>query len=73
MKLPIPAFDLGATVYQRAAPEDEGGIVTGLVFRPGGAILYLVSWGVERCAEETNHWECELTRERTFGGVGVDE
>lgn len=67
MKLPHIAFDLGTTVYQRAAQEEGGGIVTGILLRPGGGVLYLVSWCVERCPEETQHWESELTTERGFG------
>lgn len=69
-RLTTPAFDLGATVYQRAAPEGDGGMVTGLLYRPG-TVLYLVTWGVAYCEQETQHWECELTTERAFG-VGGD-
>lgn len=67
MKLPTPAFDLGATVYQRTVPEGGAGMVTGILARPGGALLYLVTWGVESCEAETQHWECELTTEKGFG------
>ena len=67
MKLPLPAFDLGATVYQRTAPEGEAGMVTGILARPGGVLLYLVTWGVGCCESETSHWECELSSENGFG------
>ena len=70
MKLPTPAFDLGATVYQRTAAESDDGIVTGIIARPGGVLLYLVTWGVDRCDSETSHWKMELTTERAFGGSG---
>lgn len=70
-RLPAPSFNLGQTVYQRAAPEDDKGIVTGLLYRPGGAILYLVTWGVEKCPDETQHWECELTADRAFETTGT--
>ena len=67
-RLPTPLFVLGQTVYQRVAPESSG-IVTGLLYRPGGAPLYLVTWNVERAPEETQHWECELTSDKTFEGT----
>ena len=61
------AFTIGQTVYQKTAPESPPGIVTGILERPGGAVLYLVTWDIERCADETQHWEVELTVEKGFG------
>lgn len=68
-RLPVPAFNLGQVVYQRVAPEDGGGMITGLLYRPGGTIQYLVSWGVAHEGSETQHWEAELTEDKAFEGV----
>ena len=72
-RLSTPAFSLGDTVYQRASPETGGGMVTGILYRPGGGIIYMVTWGVSVCADETNHWECELTTERGFTVPGSED
>ena len=61
------AFALEQTVYQRVAPEGGAGIITGILERPGGVTLYLVTWDVERCSDETQHWAGELTTEKGFG------
>lgn len=72
MSKPRPRFALESIVYLRVAPE-EGGMVTGIVERPGNVHVYLVTWsdGDEKC-----HWEAELTNERSFsaaGSGGADE
>lgn len=69
-RLPTPVFTLGQIVYQHAAPE-EGGMVTGILYRPG-AVIYMVSWAVGHCADETQHWECELTGEKAFGAAPTE-
>lgn len=61
-----PRFALESIVFLRVDAED-GGMVTGLIERPGGVLCYLVTWPDH---EETSHWEAELTSERTFSGTG---
>lgn len=71
MKLPLPAFTLGTTLYLRVNPERRG-MLTGLLYRPGGQILYLVTW--DDPVEEKEHYACELSDTKAFGeaGNGVD-
>lgn len=67
MKLPTPAFVMGTRLYLRINSERTG-MLTGLVFRPGGTILYLVTW--DEPIEEKEHFACELSEEKGFGTVG---
>ncbi len=71
MKLPIPIYDLTSTVYLRINREKKG-MVTGLTIRPGGVVLYLVTWG--EGVEEKEHWGCELSDEQIYseGSGGED-
>lgn len=66
----IPLFTLGSTVYLRVNGERRG-MVTGHLYRPGGVLLYLVSW--DEPVEEVQHWGCELSDERTFGDGDTEE
>jgi hypothetical protein len=61
MEPDLPQFNLGQLVYHRT--EDTPGVVIGMVYRPGGSLLYQVAWQ-GRTTED--HYECELTSERPF-------
>ncbi len=62
MKMPTPRWEFGTILYQRVDTEN-GGIVTGYNVRPGGGLTYLLTWGT---AEESAHYEFELTDERVY-------
>jgi len=64
MKLPVPLYQLGSTLYLRVNAERKG-LLTGLLFRPGGQITYLVSW--DDPVDEKEHYACELTDTKSFG------
>jgi hypothetical protein len=69
VKFPVPLFPLGSIVYLRVNAERRG-MVTGYMVRPGGLLLYLVSW--DEPISEAEHWGCELSDTKTFGdGEGV--
>lgn len=71
IKLPTPLFALGTQLYLRVNAERRG-MLTGLLFRPGGQIIYLVSW--DEPLDEREHYACELSDTKAFGetGSGVD-
>lgn len=54
-------FNLGDTVYLKLNPS-EPCMVTGILFRPGH-IIYKLTW---KNASETNHYDMELTTEKTY-------
>lgn len=56
------AYWLGDTVYLRVRKECQRGIVTAVEVRPGGSILYRVSWD----DGETPHFDIELSSEFTM-------
>lgn len=53
-----PLFPLESTVYLCVNAERKG-MVTGHLARPGGVMLYLVTW--DDPIEEKEHWACELS------------
>lgn len=61
-------FALEERVYLRcggaASEAEEGGLITGIIFRPGGH-LFEVAWGL-RCQ---SHYAFELARERQFAAA----
>lgn len=63
MKLVPPTFSLGQTLYLRV---NAGlvGMVTGILYRPGGGIMYLVTWSED--ADEKQHWACELSADKEW-------
>lgn len=58
-----PKFTIGQTVYLKVSSE-VGGMVVGLVVRPGNTITYLVAFGDE--TDERCCFDIELTAEKTF-------
>lgn len=61
-------FPLESIVYLKINPTAESqAIVTGIVERPGGHVVYLVSGAGD---DERQRYECELTDEVTFGVPG---
>lgn len=62
MKL-TPVFTLGTIVYLRVNSERKG-MVTGYLVRPGGYLLYLVSW--DDPVDEKEHNACELSDTKSF-------
>lgn len=61
---PIPTFPIGSVVYLRVAPEEFRGMVTGYMVRPGGMLIYCITWGED--ATEKWHWAMELTEDASY-------
>lgn len=57
----IPQLNFGDLVYHKT--EDTPGIVVGFLYRPGGGMLYQVTW---QGRSSSDHYACELTTERPF-------
>lgn len=55
-------FDFGDSVYLKTDSEKQG-IITGLLVRPEGLVLYEVSWGDRT---DSRHYSFELQTEREF-------
>lgn len=64
-----PVFHLEQKVYAKIA--DRVGIVTGYLVRPGGRLIYCISWGGDQFGTDSNHFECELSDEKVYV-AGVD-
>jgi hypothetical protein len=63
-----PRFGFGSLVYHKTSGENAG-VVTGMLYRPGG-LRYEVVWA----GRETDlHLECELTAERPSIGRAKEE
>lgn len=65
-----PAFPLESTVYLRVNAERKG-MVTGHLARPGGLLLYLVTW--DDPVEEREHFACELSDSKVMDLPGGEE
>ncbi len=64
-----PAFPLSSIVYLHINSERKG-MVTGHLYRPGGMLLYLVTW--DDPVDEKEHCECELSETRIMDLPGGD-
>ena len=66
--MPKPHFELGSTVYPKLDPcSDQGLVVTGHLYRPGGLLVYLVT---NAEGDEKERYEFELTEELTYSTGG---
>lgn len=71
MKLtPAPTFALEQIVYLHVNPERKG-MVTGLLLRPKGQLIYLVTW--DDPVEEREHQECELSEIKVLDLPGSED
>lgn len=57
-----PEYAIGTRVYHRCG--ELAGIVTGILLRPQGVMLYAVSWGDR---SDSFHYAIELSDTRSFG------
>lgn len=60
--LPLPKFPIETPVYLKVDTEGGAGTVTGLLIRPHG-LVYMVTWAD---GEERQHYEFELTQEKSY-------
>lgn len=52
-------FDVEQIVYLKSDPEQCARMVTGVIVRPGGNLIYYLSCGTI----ESTHYECEISEE----------
>jgi hypothetical protein len=55
-------FEIGDTVYLITDKEQEPRLVTELIIRPGGLIVY----GCSLCQETSEHYDFELSKEKDY-------